>query len=149
MHERLAFPRALRPIIHGYTGEVFAADLTAYDLHEVAAEKVRSFLQASKHLREKKWLNPRARDLYDLWWIETQQTTESIDWKRVVAALPEKVKDVGVQFESVEDFLDADVLAGYERVWSERLERLLAGGKAPPFADARATFEGILTKMGL
>ena len=87
--------------------------------------------------------------LYDLWWLRTQQTEQPIDWTRVAGALPAKAKDVGVGFEAAADFLDEDVFGTYERVWSERLERLLIGGKAPPFAEARATFEAILMDMGL
>jgi predicted nucleotidyltransferase component of viral defense system len=149
MHEHLVFSHARRAVLHGYSGETLVAQLPSYDLHEVAAEKVRSFLQASRHLKEKGWVNPRARDLYDVWWLQAQQTEQPIDWTRVADALPAKAKDVGVGFATAADFLDEKVLSTYERVWSERLERLLIGGTAPPFSDARATFEAILKKMGL
>jgi hypothetical protein len=146
MHERLYFGGRSGELIHDYEGEQLRSAVNCYELAEVITEKLRAFVQVRVHLDEKGWVNPRARDLYDLWWL-TNERPQELDWARVRAALETKAKDVNVSFEGPDDFRDARVLATYERVWGEKLAPLLVGRQVPEFARARAALDTLLAKV--
>ncbi len=59
--EPVLLPIADRPLLHGYQ-EAVAAELRCYSLEEIAAEKLRTILQAQRRAAEGKWLRDCARD---------------------------------------------------------------------------------------
>jgi predicted nucleotidyltransferase component of viral defense system len=58
-------PVVHRCLTHGY-GEALGAELACYSLEEIAAEKLRTLLQAQKRLENGGWLRDCSRDYYDL-----------------------------------------------------------------------------------
>ncbi len=146
MHEHLFFSGKKAPLIHDYAGESLAAEVVCYDLTEVVTEKLRAFVQVRDHLLAKGWVNPRARDLYDLWALVTVRG-QRFDWPEVRRALEAKAKDVDAKFSGPDDFRDARVLTTYERVWGSKLAPLLVGGAVPDFAEARAVLDEVLAKV--
>ena len=110
-------------------------------------EKIRAFGQVRKHLEDKGWVNPRVRDLYDLWWVTTQQKEFDFDWKAVRAGLDAKCPDVGLAVRGRGDFEDGRVLDTYKRVWGPRLAPLLSGGDVPDFNEALRAYEAVLGKV--
>ena len=107
VHEHLHFGSNKARLVHEYDGERLEATLNTYALSEVVVEKIRAFGQVRKHLEDKGWVNPRVRDLYDLWWVTTQQKEFDFDWKAVRAGLDAKCPDVGLAVRGRGDFEDA------------------------------------------
>lgn len=109
-----------RDLIHGFPGETMKASIGAYRLEEIAAEKLRAFLQSRQHLRERGWLRNRPRDLYDLWYLWHQNDT-AIDWQKVGQLLSPKAEAYGLTFTAPADFLDDQVVEGIRRDWDAQL----------------------------
>lgn len=120
MHEPLLTKPAERQLVHEYPGESLDVTMITYRLEEVAAEKMRAFLQSRQHLRERGWLRNRPRDLFDLWYLH-QQHDQPIDWRELGRILPEKAAAYGLTYGSLEDFLDGEVLDGIKRDWQGQL----------------------------
>jgi predicted nucleotidyltransferase component of viral defense system len=95
VEEPLLSTPAQRPLIHQYRGESLEVTLSTYTLEEIAAEKLRAFLQARQHLDDRGWSSNRPRDLYDLWWLRQQQE-QAVDWSEVGRMLPGKAQVRGV-----------------------------------------------------
>lgn len=130
-----------RPLIHEFPGESLDVTITAYRLEEIAAEKLRAFLQARQHLRDRGWLRNRPRDLYDLWYLQ-EQRDHPIDWQEVGKLLPAKAEAYGVAYSGPEDFLDERVLEGIQRDWQAQLASFVI--QLPPFGQALAAFRTLL-----
>jgi predicted nucleotidyltransferase component of viral defense system len=133
-----------RPLIHQYSGESVAATLAIYALEEIAAEKLRAFLQARQHLDDRGWNRNRPRDLYDLWWLR-QQHELVIDWSAVSEILPAKAEARGVKYTSRSDFLDERVLQGIERDWYPHLSRFVPN--LPGYEVALAEFRTLIEEV--
>lgn len=109
-----------RNLIHEFSGETLKATIGAYRLEEIAAEKLRAFLQSRQHLRERGWLRNRPRDLYDLWRL-WHQNDVPLDWQEVGRILPAKAEAYGLTFTAPADFLDDQVVEGIRRDWQAQL----------------------------
>jgi predicted nucleotidyltransferase component of viral defense system len=130
-----------RPLIHEFPGESLDATIAAYRLEEIAAEKVRAFIQARQHLRDRGWLRNRPRDLYDLWYLR-QQGEHPVDWQEVGKLVATKAAAYGLSYGGPEDFLDERVLQGIERDWQAQLGSFVT--QLPPFEQALAEIRGLL-----
>ena len=136
----LAAP-AVRALIHEFPGETLAVTLAVYALEEIAAEKLRAFLQARQHRRERGWARSRPRDLYDLWYLRARASMP-IAWERVGALLSAKAAAYGLGYSDEADFLDAALLETLHRDWHAQLGRLAV--QSVPFAEALATVRELL-----
>lgn len=130
-----------RPLIHEYTGESLDVTLLAYSLEEIAAEKLRAFLQARQHLRDRGWLRNRPRDLFDLWYLH-QQHDHPIDWRYIGRLLPEKAGAYGLSYAGLDDFLDGEVLDGIRKDWRGQLAGFVPN--VPSFDQCIGTFRTLL-----
>jgi predicted nucleotidyltransferase component of viral defense system len=114
-----------RPLLHPFSDEC-AATVRAVSLAELAAERIVAYAQ-----------KPRARDVYDLWFILTRGQG-STDSKQVGALAHEIAREKKV---TLRGSLDAGYAPLLERSW----ERALAGLEPrPAFAHARAEIERAL-----
>ncbi len=130
-----------RRLLHDFDGESLDVTIAAYRLEEIAAEKLRAFLQSRQHLRDRGWLRNRPRDLYDLCYLKSQDALP-VDWKSVGLILPGKTKASGIIYTGVEDFLDEQVLAGLKRDWKAQLANFVTD--LPLFEDCSVGLRAIL-----
>lgn len=142
--EPLLAAQGERSLIHQYPGERLEATLATYTLEEIAAEKLRAFLQARQHLVDRGWVNNRPRDLYDLWRLE-QQHEHTIDWAEVGRMLPIKARARDVAYSMPEDFLDERVLLGIERDWRAQLSRFVP--TLPPYEACLPTLRSLVEEI--
>lgn len=130
-----------RHLIHEFPGELLSVTVAAYRLEEIAAEKLRAFLQSRQHLRDRGWLRNRPRDLYDLWNLLDQRDLP-VDWHAVRRLLPAKANAYGIAYGGPEDLLDERVLQGIQRDWHAQLASFVID--LPPFEQALAAVHGLL-----
>lgn len=123
-----------RPLIHELPDETLDVAIAAYHLEEIAAEKLRAFLQSRDH----GWPRNRPRDLYDLWYLYHQQS-ESVNWRSVKDLLEGKAAAYGIAFAGPEDLSDERVLAGIQRDWQPQLANFVVD--LPSFAECVSTLE--------
>lgn len=114
-----------RRLIHEFDGEPLDVAMSVYRLEEIAAEKLRAFLQSRQHLQDRGWLRNRPRDLYDLWHLR-EKSALPVDWGEVGRLLPGKVKAYGLSYVGSQDFLDEQVLQGIQRDWQAQLSSFVA-----------------------
>jgi len=133
-----------RRLIHEFDGEALDVALSVYRLEEIAAEKLRAFLQSRQHLQDRGWLRNRPRDLYDLWYLR-EKSVSPVDWAEVRRLLPGKAKAYGVSFEGPEDFLDERVMEGIQRDWQAQLSSFVAD--LPPFERCATTLHDLLNQV--
>ena len=100
MAEPLLGPITDRPLIHSFSGETLNASVPCYSLAEIAAEKLRAFLQARRQLEQRGWSRNRPRDLYDLWHMH-KQSEHQLDWEATGRMLPGKAQARAVSFMGV------------------------------------------------
>lgn len=141
MQEPLLAEPTKRHLVHEYPGEPLDFTMVTYRLEEIAAEKLRAFLQSRQHLRDRGWLRNRPRDLFDLWYLR-QQHDQPIDWLYVGRLLPEKAAAYGLTFCSLEDFLDGEVLGGIKRDWEGQLANFVT--HLPSFDRCAAALRALL-----
>ena len=141
MEEPLLAQQTKRHLIHEYPGEAVDVTMVTYRLEEIAAEKLRAFLQSRQHLRDRGWLRNRPRDLYDLWYLH-EQHGQVIHWQEVARILPEKAAAYGLTFSSLEDFLDGQVLDGMKRDWQGHLANFVT--HLPSFDQCVAALHALL-----
>lgn len=133
-----------RLLIHEFPGEWMDVTLAAYRLEEIAAEKLRAFLQWRQHLRDRGWLRSRPRDLYDLWYLQ-QQNELPVDWQEVARVLPSKVEVCGLAYRGPEDFLDEQVLQGIQRDWQGQLRNFVVN--LPPVEQCVTAFRSLIQNV--
>ncbi len=133
-----------RRLLHEFEGESLDVTMVVYRLEEIAAEKLRAFLQSRQHLRDRGWLRNRPRDLYDLCYLQ-RQSDVPIDWRSVGQILPGKAKAYGITFAGQDDFLDEQVLTGIRRDWQAQLSNFVPD--LPPFEDCAAGLKAILQEV--
>ena len=96
----------------------------AYSKEEIIAEKMRALIQ-----QQRKW--PRPRDLYDLWFIFSQER-EVYDWRRLHGLFAEKCR--ARQIKPDPSLLVSATLKNInERVWRRQLGMLMK--EVPRFED--------------
>ncbi len=133
-----------RRLIHEFDGEMLDAVLNVYRLEEIAAEKLRAFLQSRWHFQDRGWLRNRPRDLYDLWYLR-DQSIWPVNWEEVGQLLPGKAAEYGLSFNGPEDFLDVDVMHGIERDWQAQLSNFVAG--LPSFEPCATSLHRLLNEV--
>jgi predicted nucleotidyltransferase component of viral defense system len=121
--EPLILAAESRPLLHGY-GESLAVGLPSYRLEEIAAEKLRTLLQAQKRVDEGKWARNCARDYYDLWYL-CRLPEDVMDRGGVAKILPQKCAVRNVSFDSVEDFFSPIIVSEAQRQWKTSLADLV------------------------
>lgn len=121
--EPVVWPVRRLKIIHEYE-EPLDAEIQAYSLEEVIAEKLRAILQQKARLEQRQWARSRARDYYDLWRILTEYK-DSLDLAGFDALLRQKCHVRGVEFESPDDFFPPQILADVTRSWERSLGPLV------------------------
>lgn len=141
MQEPLLAEPTERHLIHEFPGEPLDATMVTYRLEEIAAEKLRAFLQSRQHLRDRGWLRNRPRDLYDLWYLH-QQRDQPVDWYELGRILPGKAAAYGLTFGNSEDFLDGQVLDGIKRDWQAQLANFVT--HLPSFDQCVAALRALL-----
>ncbi len=144
MQEPLLGDPVRRTLIHEFPGESLEATVVAYRLEEIAAEKLRAFLQSRQHFRDRGWLRNRPRDLYDLWYLQ-QQSDLPLDWQEVARLLPSKVEAYGLSYQGPEDFLDERVLTGIQRDWHGQLGNFVTD--LPTFEQCALSFQSLLREV--
>jgi hypothetical protein len=117
--------------MHPFLEEPLDAAIPVYSLDEVVLEKLRAFLQTAVNLDRRDWTN-RARDLYDLWWLWTQQSP--VLWSELREALAVNAAARDVSFTGPESFLDSRVLRSYRESWRVRLANVVPN--LPTFDEA-------------
>ncbi len=123
--EKILKPSPKRKIIHGY-GEPLEAEVRAYSLEEIVAEKLRAILQHVRKLQERGWIRSRARDYYDLWRVlETYR--DRMDLSDFSVFLREKCAVRNVDFTGPEDFFQEPMLSYVEKTWDQWLGPLVPG----------------------
>lgn len=133
-----------RRLIHEFDGEPLDVTMSVYRLEEIAAEKLRAFLQSRQHLQDRGWLRNRPRDLYDLWHLR-EKSALPVDWGEVGRLLPGKVNAYRLSYEGPQDFLDEQVLQGIQRDWQAQLSSFVAD--LPPFERCIRTLRLILSEV--
>lgn len=125
-----------RTVIHGY-GEPLDANMRAYSLEEIMAEKLRAILQHIQKLDERGWSRSRARDYYDLWRIFNAYS-DHLTLTGFAQVLRDKCAARGVSFRGADDFFQSKMLAYVEQTWDQWL------GPLVPDLPAYATVIGEL-----
>ena len=121
--EPIALPAAARPILHG-DGETFAGTIRVYSLEEIVAEKLRALLQNEARRGVRRWVRPRCRDVYDLWYI-LSNAPAGFMFAEVRRILPSKCVLRGVAFARADDFFPAPLLEIVGSAWDDDLGHLV------------------------
>jgi predicted nucleotidyltransferase component of viral defense system len=117
-------PVTRRRILHEY-GEPIQAEVQAYALEEIVAEKLRAILQHERQLEARGWSRSRARDYYDLWRL-FDAYGDQMDLKGFADLLSAKCALRSVAFSRPDDFFPDIVLGHVERTWEQWLGPLVA-----------------------
>ena len=123
IREAITFPLEDRPVLSGYDefsdlpeGEL----LRVYSLNEIATEKVIALADRARN---------EPRDLYDLWYLTTQEGVHLAD---LIDAIGEKLSFRGKSFEGLaEEILQKE--ARLDALWSKRLAYQMA--QLPQFEE--------------
>lgn len=122
------------PILHGFP-EPFEAEVRAYALEEIVAEKLRALLQSRDSLAKRGWGASRVcRDYYDLWWILSREQSVGIP-----ALVAKKCAERKVSFQSAEEFTSPSLIDTARREWDRQLS---------PFLAASPDVERVLAEVG-
>lgn len=122
-------PVTRRRILHEY-GEPIQAEVLAYALEEIVAEKLRAILQHERQLEARGWSRSRARDYYDLWRL-FDAYGDQMDLTGFADLLSAKCAVRSVSFSRPDDFFPGIVLGNVERTWEQWLGPLVT--QLPPF----------------
>jgi predicted nucleotidyltransferase component of viral defense system len=117
-------PVTRRRILHGY-GEPMQAEVQAYALEEIVAEKLRAILQHARQLEARGWSRSRARDYYDLWRM-FDAYGDRMDLAGFAELLSAKCAVRSVAFSRADDFFPDAVLIHVEKTWEQWLGPLVA-----------------------
>jgi predicted nucleotidyltransferase component of viral defense system len=135
--EHLAFPLRERPILRGYdefTDLPEGRVIDVYSLEEIVAEKTMALADAARN---------EPRDLYDLWYLTSNQ---GVELEPLIPALREKLEFRGKRCEG----LQAAILAKENRLetlWAKRLTYQMAA--LPPFEQVFRALRRTLRQANL
>jgi len=122
---------AEKRILNPYYEKEFS--VKAYSLEEIAAEKLRSFLQRT-----------RVRDYYDAWYLLTKA---KVNKKRVSVIFLKKVEYKKITFRGKEQLLDENRLAQAEAYYQSQLGNQVA--RLPPFKKMVDELRGSINSLDL
>ncbi len=137
LREHLVFPLEERRVLRGY--EEFAdlpdnRSVRVYSLREIVAEKVIALADPARN---------EPRDLYDLWYMTTN---EGIELGEVIDAIRQKLQFRGKPFERLQAALLAKE-ARLEALWSKRLAYQMS--ELPPFDEVFRSLRRMLRRANL
>ncbi len=137
IRERLVFPIQDRPVLRGY--DEFAdlpesAMVRVYALEEIACEKVVALMDRARN---------EPRDLYDLWYLVTQ---DCIDIGDLVGAIERKLEFRGKTLADARGEFTAKE-ARFEKLWMPRLSAQMV--ELPDFAGVYRAVRRALRQAGL
>jgi predicted nucleotidyltransferase component of viral defense system len=142
-----------RPILHpGYAPEreQFEA-IAVYDINEIAAEKLRAYLQAAETLRRRAeragrepWLKGRSRDTYDLALLHQ---AGALDLEAIRRILPAKVAAREVTYAGPRDFQTLAIQPWYRSDWEQNLLSVVPLGTAPVYDAAVQAVDELLDEL--
>lgn len=114
-----------RRLIHGYEDEDLHAEVYAYRLEEMVAEKLRTLLQTRQKLLSRGWGRPHARDYYDLWRI-LDTFGEGLERQQFMSLLRAKCEHRGVSFSELDDFFSEELVTYACDHWDASLSPFVA-----------------------
>jgi len=126
-NERILLPLNVRSIIHPYSDNL-EAEIKAYTLEEIMAEKIRSLFQRT-----------RPRDLYDVWYL-----WDRVEKDKVFKILFEKFRIKNVEM-NIKDFEQRK--NNFKNAWESSLKHQLKA--LPEFEDVFSTVLGKVEKCVL
>ena len=142
--EEIVLPPITRPLIHAYSHPP-TADWHCYPLEEIVAEKLRAILQSQNRLRDRGWGASRVcRDYYDLWYILNHTTIAGETFPELLA---QKCRVRDVSFETVSDFLSAELQAVTRTEWAHQLLPFVPS--SPPAAQILDNLAVLLARLPL
>jgi predicted nucleotidyltransferase component of viral defense system len=109
-----------RHLIHGYEDEDLHAQVYAYRLEEIIAEKLRTLLQTREKLLSRGWGRQHARDYYDLWRI-LETFGEKLEREQFMPLLRAKCEHRVVSFADLDDFFSEDLVRSACDHWDASL----------------------------
>jgi len=137
IEERLAFPLQQRPILRGYdefTDLPEGRVIDVYSLEEIAAEKTMALADAARN---------EPRDLYDLWYLTSN---ERVELAPLVPAIGEKLEFRGKPCEGLQAAIAAKKNR-LEALWAKRLTYQMAA--LPPFEQVFRALRRTLRQANL
>lgn len=138
LYEMLSFEAEKGNVIHPYSDSLTpnANNIPIYDIHEVLAEKIRALIQRS-------YTAPR--DYYDIWYLSKH--IDNIDWRSVVQAFYTKTAYKGLQFTSVEQFINASNDKVLKASWKNSLEHQVASEILPDYDTVREELLALFVRI--
>jgi len=106
-------------LLHGYN-EPLTADIEAYQLDEIVAEKLRTLLQTNAMLISRGWHRPRGRDYYDLWRI-VGSFREQLHPLEIQSCLDRKCPIRDVMYLTIDDFFTPLLVEDTMHAWESNL----------------------------
>jgi predicted nucleotidyltransferase component of viral defense system len=108
----------IRPLLHGFP-EVISAEIPAYLLLEITAEKLRALLQSKEKLQQRGWGATRVcRDYFDLRHL---LKIDNINSSELKILLKQKCEIRNVSYGSSEDFITRELLQTARTEWKQQL----------------------------
>jgi predicted nucleotidyltransferase component of viral defense system len=123
LSEIVFMPPQLLDLIHGYGDEV-TAQIQAYTLEEIIAEKIAALISFSKKLHERGWGRSRARDYYDLWRIFSSYQ-EQIQTSLILDLVAKKCARKNLIFHRPEDIFAQNLMEDLDVAWDEWVKPLV------------------------
>jgi len=137
INERLAFPLRDRPILRGYDEFADLPEgrlIDVYSLEEMAAEKTIALADAARN---------EPRDLYDLWYLTSN---EGVEMEQLIPAICEKLEFRGRLCEGLQSAI-AEKEARLHALWTRRLAHQMAS--LPPFEQVFRALRRTLRQANL
>jgi hypothetical protein len=138
--EPVLLPPERYPVLHGYE-ETLEAQLLAYRLEEIVAEKMRTLRQTDEKLRTRGWNRARARDYYDLWRI-LRERGDALERERLPDLLAQKCAHRTVTYHSLDDFFTERLVAKVEANWETNLRAFIRN--LPPAQEVLTQLRALL-----
>lgn len=114
-----------RSIIHGHDQENLHAEVYAYRLEEIVAEKLRTLLQTRQKMVLRGWARPHARHYYDLWRI-LDTFGGDLEWEGFMPLLRAKCAHRSVSFSELDDFFSEELVTRACDHWDASLRAFVA-----------------------
>ena len=129
-------------VLHGFT-ETFHAQIPAYSLAEITAEKLRALLQSKARLQERGWGASRVcRDYYDLWNLLQIPEIISADF---IPLLSQKCAVRDVSFKNPLDFISDELRTVAVSEWQQQLLPFVPD--APPVTDLLSQVQTLILSV--